>query len=77
MLNSIILDTVAIKKVTNWISTRISSEITKPFVTELESTMSSLANGRVILKFNNSALEQKASSSLYSNFILNLCTSMN
>ena len=39
--------------------------------------MSSLANGRVILKFNNSALEQKASSSLYSNFILNLCTSMN
>ena len=29
-------------------------------------------NGRVILKFNNSVLVQKSSSSLYSSFILNL-----
>ena len=34
--------------------------------------MSNLANDRVILKFNNSVLVQKNSSSLYSNFILNL-----
>ena len=34
--------------------------------------MSSLANGRVILKFNNSVLVQKRSFSLYSSFILNL-----
>ena len=34
--------------------------------------MSSLTNSRVILKFNNSILVQKNSSSLYSNFILNL-----
>ena len=34
--------------------------------------MSNLANGRVILKFNNSALVQKNSSTLYSNFTLNL-----
>ena len=33
--------------------------------------MSNLANGRVILKFNNSVLVQKRSSLLYSNFILN------
>ena len=36
--------------------------------------MSSLANGRVILKFSNSVLVQKTFSSLYSNFILNLHT---
>ena len=35
--------------------------------------MSNLANGRVILKFNNFALVQKSSPSLCSNFILNLC----
>ena len=34
--------------------------------------MSSLVNGRIILKFKNSVLVQKNSSSLYSNFILNL-----
>ena len=36
--------------------------------------MSSLANGRVILKFSNSVLVQKTFSSLYNNFILNLYT---
>ena len=40
--------------------------------TNLEPTMSNLANSKVILKCYNSALEQKSSSSLYSNFILNL-----
>ena len=34
--------------------------------------MSNLVHGWVILKFNNSILEQKIFSSLYSNFILNL-----
>ena len=34
--------------------------------------MFNLANGRVILKFNNSALVQKRFSSLYSNFVSNL-----
>ena len=72
MLSSLILDSN--KKVTNWISTRTSSEIIKPFDTNLEPTMSNLANGRVILKFNNSILVQKSFSSMYSNFILNLYT---
>ena len=44
----------------------------KPFDTNLEQNMPNLANGRIILKFNNSVLVQKNSSSLYSNFILNL-----
>ena len=35
--------------------------------------MSNLANGREILKFDNSILVQNSSSSLHSNFILNLC----
>ena len=34
--------------------------------------MTSLANGRVSLEFNNSVLVQKYFSSLYSNFSLNL-----
>ena len=34
--------------------------------------MYDLANGRVILKFNNSVLVQKSSSLLYHNFMLNL-----
>ena len=34
--------------------------------------MSSLANGKVILKFNNSVLVENFYSSFYSNFILNL-----
>ena len=44
----------------------------KPFDTNLEPTMFNLANSRVTLKFNNSALVQKSSSSLCRNFILNL-----
>ena len=70
MLNLLSLDSN--KKVTNWISTGISSETIKPFHTNLEPTMSNLANGRVILKFNNYVLVQKISSSLYNNFILNI-----
>ena len=57
MLSSIILDSN--KKVTNWISTWISSEKIKPFDTNLEPTMSNSANSKVILKFNNSVLVQK------------------
>ena len=60
------------KKVTNWISTRISSEGIKPFNANLELTMCNLTNGRTILKFNNSVLVQKRCSSMYSNFMLNL-----
>ena len=60
------------KKVANWILNGISYEITKPFDTNLKTTMSNLANGRVILKFNNSVLLQKKFSLWYSNFILNL-----
>ena len=71
MLSSLILDSN--KKVINWILTGTSSEKIKPFDTSLEPKMSNLVNGRVILKFNNSCLLQK-SSSLYSNFILNLYT---
>ena len=61
MLISLILDSN--RKVTNRISTRISSEKIKPFYTGLEPTMSNLANGRVNFKFNNSVLEQKTFSS--------------
>ena len=43
ILSSLILDSN--KKVTNWISTEISSEKIKPFDTNLEQTMSNLANG--------------------------------
>ena len=50
----------------------MSSEKIKLFDTILEPTMSNLANGRVKLKLSNSVLVQKSSSSLYSNFILNL-----
>ena len=61
MLSSLILDSN--RKVTNRISTRISSEKIKPFYTGLEPTMSNLANGRVNFKFNNSVLGQKLFSS--------------
>ena len=44
----------------------------EPFNTNLQPTMSNLANGRVILKSNNSVLVQKSFFSYYSNFILNL-----
>ena len=57
MLSSLMLDSN--KKVATWISTRISSEKNKPFDTNLELTMSNLANARVILKSNNSVLVQK------------------
>ena len=70
MLSSLILDSN--KKVTKWISTGILFEKIKPFDTNLKLIMSNLANGREILKFNNSVLVQKSSSSLYKNFILNL-----
>ena len=59
-------------KITKQISTGISSENIKSFDTNLEPTMSNLANGRVILKFNNSCLVEKSSSSLYNSVISNL-----
>ena len=74
MLISIILDSnKKDKKVTYWISSGISSEKNKPFDSNFKLTIYNLANGRVILKFNNSVLVQKSSSILYSNIILNLC----
>ena len=57
------------KKSYLWISTGISSENIKPFYTDLEPTMSTLANCRVNVEFRNSALVQKTFSLLYSNFI--------
>ena len=68
MLNSFILDSNA--KVTDWISTRLSSEKIKPFDTGLEPTMSN--NGGINLKFNSSVFVQKSIFLLYSNFILNI-----
>ena len=74
MLSSLIFNSN--KKVINWISTGVSYQKFDsnliPFDTNLEPTMSNLANDRVKLKFNNSGLVQKSLSSLYSNFILNL-----
>ena len=70
VLTSLILDSN--KKVTNWISTEMTSEKIKLFDTNLEPNMSNLAKGKAILKFKNSVLVQKTFSSLYSNFILNL-----
>ena len=58
------------KKVNNWISIRTWSEKIKASDATLESIMSNLANGRVILKFNNFVLVEKNSSSFYSNFLL-------
>ena len=58
MLISLILDSN--KTVVNWILNGILSEKIKPFDTNFESTMSNLANGKVILKFNNFVLVQKA-----------------
>ena len=59
MLSSLILDIN--KKVTDWILTGISSEEAKPFDTYLELTIPNLTNGRVVLKFKKSILEQKSS----------------
>ena len=70
ILTSIIFDSN--KKVTNWISSGISSKKIKLFETNLELTMFNLANGRVILKFNISVLVQKRFFALYGYFVLNL-----
>ena len=70
MLSSIMLDSD--KKVTDWISTGISSENIKLFDTNLEIIMYNLSNGRLELKFSNSVLVIKVFSSLYNNFILRL-----
>ena len=69
MIISLILYTN--KKVTNWISSRISSEKIKPFDINIDLTMSNLAN------LDNSILVQKSCSAFYSNFILNLRQSIN
>ena len=61
------------KNISSWISTAISPEKVKLFDTNLELTMSNLANSRVILKFNNSVWVEKSYYSLYSSFILILC----
>ena len=58
MHSSLILD--GNKKVINLISIRISSVKINPFDTILEPTITNLASGRVILKFNNSGLVQKS-----------------
>ena len=57
MLSSLVLDSH--KKVTNWLSTRISPEKIKPFDTDIEPTMANLVNGGVILILNKSFLVQK------------------
>ena len=75
MLSSLILR--CNKKVTNRISSGISSEKNIPFDTNLEPIMFNLANGKVILKLNNSVLVQKRLSSMYSMFILNLYIELN
>ena len=67
MLGSLVLDRN--KKVTTWISTGISSEKTRPFDTNLQPTMSYLANGTVNLKFNSSILVQRS----FSYFTLKNC----
>ena len=58
MLISLILDSN--KTVANWILNGILSEKIKPFDTNFEPTMSNLPNGKIILKFNNFVLVQKA-----------------
>ena len=70
MLSSLIFNSN--ERVTNWTSNGISSENIKPIDNNLELAMSKLANGRVILKFNNSVLVQKSYSSFYGNFLLKL-----
>ena len=70
MLSSLTLDSN--KKVTNWILTEIPPDKIKPFDTDLEPTISNLANGRVILKFSHFVFVKKIFSLFYSNFNLNL-----
>ena len=62
MLSSLMLDRN--KKITYWISTGILSENIKPFDTKLGLNMYNLANGTVIIKFNNSVIVENSSSSL-------------
>ena len=50
----------------------MSPETIKLFYFNFESLMSNLGRGRVKIKFRNSVLVQQNSSSLYSNFTLNL-----
>ena len=57
MLSCLISDSIS--KVTNCISTRISSEKIKQFDTDIEPTVTNLAYGGVNLKFNNSVLVKK------------------
>ena len=66
VLNSVTLDNS--KRVTDWLSTQVPPEKRGPINTSFVLIMPN----RINLKFNNSVLEQKNSSSLYSNFILNL-----
>ena len=70
MICSVILDWN--RKVTNLISTVITSKKIIPFATGLEVTISNLANGRVNIRFNTSVLVQESFYSLYSNLFLNL-----
>ena len=56
ILSSLILDSN--KNVTDWILMGISSENIKLFDTNLEPIVYNIANGRVILKCNNSILVQ-------------------
>ena len=70
MLSSLTMDSN--EKVTKWILTAISSKKIKPFETNLKLIMFDLANGRVILKFNNSVLVHRGYFSLHSSFFLNL-----
>ena len=55
MLNSLALNNN--KKVTNWILKGISPEKKKPFYPSLAPVMSNLANCRISIKSNSSALE--------------------
>ena len=74
MLDSLTLDNNNKKKkknVTSRISARISLEKIKQFDSSLTPIMFNLGNGKIILKSNNSVLEQQNISSLYNNFILN------
>ena len=58
MLSSLIIDSN--KKANHWILNEISSETIKPFLMNVEVTFFYLANGRIILKFNNSVLIRKS-----------------
>ena len=51
------------KKVTNWISTAISAEKSKPFGSSLSLIKPNLVNAKVSIRFNNSVLVQQKSSS--------------